>query len=267
MQLHPVLIQIGWLKIHTYGFLLAMAFLTGLWAIARAGKREGIHPNLIYDLGLYLALSALAGAKLLLFFTDLPYYLDNPREIFSLSSFRAGGVFYGGFLAAVAVAIWFSRKHQISFMKLSDLFAPGIALGLAIGRLGCFSSGCCYGHPTNVPWAVTFTNPYSQQIVGVPLNIPLHPVQLYESTTSFLIFLLLWQHLKKRKFTGQTFVLFLSLYSVARFILEFFRGDEDRGIWLNGMLSTSQIISLGLFLLAGILFWKMRPTVTPGSPQ
>jgi phosphatidylglycerol:prolipoprotein diacylglycerol transferase len=259
------LIQIGWLKIHTYGFLLAMAFLLGLWCISRASEREGLHANLIYDLGLYLALSALAGAKLLLFITDFQYYLDNPKEIFSLSSFRAGGVFYGGFLAAVFVAIWFSRKHKISFKKLADLFSPGIALGLAIGRMGCFSSGCCYGRPTHVGWAVTFTNPYSQQIVGVPLDIPLHPTQLYESAACFIIFLLLWRHLKSRKFQGQTFIFFLFLYSVTRFMIEFFRGDEDRGIWLDGLLSTSQIISIGLFILGGILFWKLHPTTAQGK--
>ncbi len=244
-----------------------MAFLMGLWSIARASEREGVNASLIYDLGLYLALSALAGAKLLLFITDFQYYLDNPNEIFSLSSFRAGGVFYGGFLAAVLVAIWFSRKHKISFKKLADLFSPGIALGLAIGRLGCFSSGCCYGRPTHVPWAATFTNPYSQQIVGVPLNIPLHPTQLYESAACFLIFLFLWRHLKNRRFQGQTFILFLFLYSVTRFIIEFFRGDEDRGIWFNGLLSTSQIISLGLCVLGGLLVWKLRPTAATGKPK
>jgi phosphatidylglycerol---prolipoprotein diacylglyceryl transferase len=258
--MHPILIQIGWFKIHTYGFLLSMAFLTGLWVIARAGEKNGIDRNLTYDLGLWLAISALAGSKLLLILTDLSYYLANPSEVFSLSSLRAGGVFYGGFITAVLTALYFTRRHHLSFWKVADIFSPGIALGLSIGRLGCFSAGCCWGRPTSLAWGVTFTNPYSQEIVGVPLNIALHPTQLYESAASFVVFLVIWQHLKKRKYDGQTFTLFLFLYSIIRFLIELFRGDEDRGIWLNGLLSTSQIISLLLLGLAFILLWRLRPS-------
>jgi phosphatidylglycerol:prolipoprotein diacylglycerol transferase len=256
--LYPILLKIGPITIHSYGFFLATAFLIALTWIARASAKDGLNPNRIFDLGLYLAFSALAGAKILLLITEFNYFLKNPVEIISLDTLRAGGVFYGGFLAAVAVAVLYTRRWGVSFWRVADLFSPGISLGLAIGRLGCFSAGCCWGRQTDVPWAVVFTNPYSHERVGVPLMVPLHPSQLYELVGCLAIFGFSWWFLPRKKFDGQVFVLYLSLYGVLRFFLEFWRGDEDRGFLFNGIFSTSQFISLILVGLAFILYFALR---------
>ncbi|MEW5978348.1 MAG: prolipoprotein diacylglyceryl transferase [Acidobacteriota bacterium] len=254
----PKLFEYHWLTIHSYGFLLAAGFLAGLFVTARAGARSGFAKSKIYDLGLYIAVSSLVGSKLLLLITELDYYTRYPAEIFSLATLRSGGVYYGGFIVAVAVGIWLARRWGYPVWKTADVFAPGIALGQAIGRLGCFSAGCCYGRPTQCFLGVTFTNPYSQETVGVPLNTALHPTQLYEAAASLLIFGLLWKALEKKRFDGQVFILYLWLYSVVRFGIEFFRGDADRGFLFDGLLSTSQFISILLFILGIVLTIVLR---------
>jgi phosphatidylglycerol:prolipoprotein diacylglycerol transferase len=236
-QLHAIL--------PTYGFLLAAGFLIALKVAATRGRRFGVEANLMMDLGLYILISALVGAKLLLLIVDWDHYRHDP---FSL--IRSGGVFYGGLVAAVATAIWFFRKHRLSVWMMTDIMAPSVALGHAIGRLGCFSAGCCYGKPTSAPWGVTFTDPYAREIVGVPLNVALHPTQLYESGVEFLLFGLLLFLSGRKKFDGQIFWIYVGCYSLARFVIEFFRGDIERGFVLGGALSTSQVIALVLLAVS-----------------
>ena len=254
----PKLFEYSWVVIHTYGFLLAVAFIAGLSVSARAAQRQGVEPAKVYDLGLYIAISALLGSKLLLLIPEYSYYWNNPKEIFSIATLRSGGVYYGGFILAVVVGLTLSKRHKLPVWKMADLFAPGIALGQSIGRLGCFSAGCCYGKPTSGPLGVTFTNPYSHETVGVPLGVPLHPTQIYESIASLLIFFLLWRWLKRKTFDGQIFISYLVLYSCARFTIECFRGDVERGFVLNGLLSTSQLISILLMFLAAALYFSLR---------
>jgi phosphatidylglycerol---prolipoprotein diacylglyceryl transferase len=264
-SLYPKLLEYHWLVIHSYGFLLALGFTAGLYVSARAAALEGLDKAKIYDLGLYIALSSLLGAKLLMFVTEFDYYSHNPAEIFSLSTLRSGGVYYGGFILAVIVAISYTRAKQLPVWKVTDVFSPGIALGQSIGRLGCFAAGCCYGRPTHSFLGMVFTNPYSNQTVGVPLMIPLHPTQLYEAAANLLIFTVLWLKLRKKNFDGQVFILYLTLYSIVRFTIEFFRGDPDRGFLFNGLLSTSQFISVILIIVAATLFFVLKPIVQEKS--
>ena len=259
----PKLFEYSWLVIHTYGFLLALGFVSGLYVSARAAQRENINPAKVYDLGLYIAISSLVGAKLLLLITEFKYYSENPAEIFSLATLRSGGVYYGGFLMAAIVGISLVRYQKQPVWKMTDIFSPGIALGQSIGRLGCFAAGCCYGRPTTSLFGMTFKNPYSHDTVGVPLNIPLHPAQLYEAATNLVIFFLLWGALKKKSFQGQVFILYLVFYSASRFVIEFFRGDPERGFLFDGLLSTSQFISLLLMGWAAILYVRLRRHPTP----
>lgn len=231
--------------LHTYGFLLAAGFLLALKVAAVRGRRFGIEANLMMDLGLYILVSALVGAKVLLLIVDWEHYRHDP-----LSLIRSGGVFYGGLVAAVVTSIWFFRKHKLSVWLMTDVLAPSVALGHAIGRLGCFSAGCCYGKPTTALWGVTFTDPYAKEIVGVPLGIPLHPTQLYESFVEFAIFGALIYLTSRKKFDGQIFWSYVAMYSTARFVIEFFRGDLERGFVLGSSLSTSQVIAALLFVVA-----------------
>jgi phosphatidylglycerol:prolipoprotein diacylglycerol transferase len=204
----------------------------------------------LLDFSTWLLLVALLGAKVLMVLSDWGYYRQNPGEIFSRSTFLAGGVFYGGFIAAVLFAAWYIRLHHLPFWKVVDVYAPAISLGLSVGRIGCFAAGCDYGKPTTSAWGVVFTNPFSHEVTGVPLGIPLYPTQPIMSLASLSIFaILMWRYSRKSR-DGEIFVLYLALYAVARFFIEFLRGDEDRGFVFHHLLSTSQFIAILAFATA-----------------
>jgi phosphatidylglycerol:prolipoprotein diacylglycerol transferase len=257
--MHPILLELGPLTVYTYGLLLAAAYLLGLkLAMVRAHAR-GLDGARVLDLGIYIIISALIGAKLLLVITDYKSFINDPRELLTLA--RSGGVFYGGLILAVIVALWHIRKVGLPLGTTCDVFAPGIALGHVIGRFGCLFAGCCYGKPTTLPWGITFTNPEAAKNVGTPLGVPLHPTQLYEAGAEFLILMVLLATEKRgRPFAGRTFWLYMLLYAISRFIIEFYRGDERGNV---GPFSTSQFISLVLAPLAiGMLVYLSR-TETP----
>jgi len=253
---------------HTYGVLVAVAFLTALWLAGRLAKQAGLNADDVTNLGISCALAAIVGAKVMMFVVDVPYYVQHPAEIFSLATLQAGGVFYGGLIGALGVAAWYLRKTRLPVLKTADVFAPAIALGHGIGRLGCFSAGCCWGVECHLPWAVTFHNPVAKDLVGVPLGVPLHPTQLYEAAAEFAIFAVLYWRVRKPHAAGAVISLYLMLYSVARFVVEFFRYHEQ-GNLLGGPLDTSQWISGALFLLGAAYFGGagLRPAQSPHSPR
>jgi phosphatidylglycerol:prolipoprotein diacylglycerol transferase len=254
-------IPFGPFTVYTYGVLLALSYLLGLRLAMWRGKRWGLNPSQVLDLGIYIIIAALVGAKLLLLIVERDSYLHSPEELWSLM--RAGGVFYGGLLLAVAVAFWYIAKHKMPFWRTCDVFAPAIALGHVTGRMGCLAAGCCFGKPTDVAWAITFKNPLAAN-VGTPLNTPLHPTQLYEAGAEALILgILLYVERRGRAFEGRTFWLYMLLYAISRFIIEFFRGDP-RGVVLG--VSTSQFISLVLAPLAIIMLIYLAKA-TPPMPQ
>ena len=260
---HPILFELGPITIYTYGVLLAAAYLLGLWMAARRARQAGLDGNKVLDLGIWVIIAALVGAKALLFVIDFRHFTSSWQEFTTL--LRSGGVFYGGLIAAVVVCIYQLRKHKLPLWTSGDLFAPGIALGYMVGRLGCLMAGCCYGKPTDVAWAITFTDPAANINVGTPLNVPLHPTQIYESLAGLIILvLLLVLERRGRQFPGRTFWSFVLLYSISRFVIEFYRGD-DRGLVLN-TLSTSQFISIVLGPLSIVMLWYLsRPSQPPAA--
>ena len=167
--MHPILFNAGPITIYSYGVLLASAYLLGLWLAVRRARAAGIDGNRIMDLLIWVIIAALVGAKALLFVVDFNHFTSSWQEFTTL--LRSGGVFYGGLIAAIVVCIWQLRKHRLPLWSSGDLFAPGIALGYMVGRLGCLMAGCCYGKPTDVAWAVTFTDPAANFNVGTPLNV------------------------------------------------------------------------------------------------
>ncbi len=177
--MYPKLLELGPISIYSYGLLLVSAYLIGLQLAVSRGRARGLDGNRVMDLGIAIIVAALVGAKLLLFFVDFDHFTEDPTELWTL--LRSGGVFYGGFLLAVGVAFWYMKRHAMPLWTNCDAFAPGIALGQAVGRVGCLLAGCCYGKPTDLPWAVTFTDPLAASNVGTPLGVSLHPTQLYES--------------------------------------------------------------------------------------
>jgi phosphatidylglycerol:prolipoprotein diacylglycerol transferase len=241
----------GPLTLHTYGALMAVAFLVGLWVAAREARKAGLDVQRTTDLAIYTLIGGLVGARLLLAIIEWRYFSQHPNELASLVT--SGGVFYGGFLGALPVAWWYARSHSLPGWRTADALAPGLVIGQAIGRLGCFAAGCCYGMPSSAPWAVTFKSIDAQRTVGTPLDVPLHPAQLYETLACLLIYgLLVWMAGRKR-FHGQLAVAYVVLYGLARFFIEFYRGDEIRGflrLTQYRFVSTSQVIAIVLVLAA-----------------
>jgi phosphatidylglycerol:prolipoprotein diacylglycerol transferase len=238
--------DVGPFTLHTYGVLLAIAFLTGLYVAARQAKKAGLDANRVADLGVYVLIAGLLGAKALLVIVDFPQYRLHPEEVFSI--FQSGGVFYGGLLAALPVAAWYVRRHKLPGWATADCLAPGVVIGQCIGRLGCFAAGCCFGRATTMAWGVTFRDAYANRYVGTPLDVALHPTQLYESLLALVIFFVLLRMAERKKFHGQVTVAYVVLYAVARFVVEFYRGDASRGTVFGGALSTSQFIALLMLL-------------------
>ena len=263
--MYPELFRIGGFPVNTYGVLLALAFMAALFVSSRLGGRDGLPRERIFDLGLWMLLGGLIGSKLLLMVAE-PEYGADWHNLLSIDFLRSGGVWYGGFLGGLLTGVLLIRRYRLSFWKVLDAFAPGVAIGQAAGRQGCFAAGCCWGRPTDVPWGVEFGEA-AHRITGVPVGVHLHPTQLYESAAALLIFLFLyWLHRRKR-FDGQVIAAYAVLYGLTRFTIEFFR-DDPRGdilglTTLTG-LSTSQLISL-LVVAGGVVFLVLRRRAGGGS--
>lgn len=255
----PKLIDLGGFFLPTYGVMVALAFLAGLWSTNKLAARAGLPIQKIQDLVIYCAITGLAGAKLMMFIFDWEYYSRNPAEIFSLSTLRAAGVYQGGFLVALIFAIYYMRRNGLPILKTMDCFAPGISLGHALGRLGCYAAGCCYGVLCERPWAVRFTNPEVKEFSNVPLNVPLHPTQIYELIGDLMIFGILFKLYDPNKRAGGIFGLYLILYSLLRFGVEFFRHHDQLPMFESIPLAHTQWISLITLLLGAWLLLRKEP--------
>ncbi len=259
----PKLFTIGDFFLPTYGLLVAAGFLAGIWLTMKLARRAGLDQEKIMNLAIYCALSGLAGAKLLMFIMDFEYYAASPGRLFSFDTLLSAGVYYGGFLGAFGFAWFYVRREKLPWLKTADAFAPGVALGHAIGRLGCFAAGCCWGSLCERPWAVTFHNPDAHALTGVPLDLPLHPAQLYESFATALIAWWLYRQSLKPQPQGRILGLYLVLYSAARFAIEFFRHHEQ-AYPLPLPITWTQWIALGLAAGGAYLLWyRNRQSATP----
>ena len=247
--MYPVLFDLnlgglGRFTVGTYGLFYALAFLLALRLGVVLARREGIDSGRIVDLGIVGLLAGFVGAKLLLYVVDARYYLAHPMEM--LLSLRSAGVFYGGLALAVLAGLWYVRRHRLPLGTVADIAAPALALGQAIGRIGCLLAGCCYGSSCTLPWAVTFHDDRARELTGVPLDAALHPTQLYHALADLVILAVTLRLLRRRRFPGQVFWTYLLLYAVLRAVVEIWRGDVARGVFASGHLSTSQLISIPL---------------------
>lgn len=221
----PVLVKLGPVTLHTYGFMMALGVACGLWFLYVQGKKSGMEAGRLVDMAFYTILISLLGAKLVLLFGDFSRYARNPGELLSLA--RSGGVFQGGLAAGIVFALWYMRRHKLPTWKTADLVVPALALGHGFGRIGCFSAGCCYGRSCDTALGVTFHNQTAHDLTGLPLGSALHPVQLYEAVLNFLNFGILFLILRKKRFDGQVFAFYIINYSLIRYFTEFYRGDHD----------------------------------------
>jgi phosphatidylglycerol:prolipoprotein diacylglycerol transferase len=248
----PILVKIGPLTVHTYGFMMAVGVAMGLWFIYVQAKKAGLDANRVMDAAFYTIIVSLIGAKLILFISNISYYVAYPKELFALA--RSGGVFQGGLTFGVIFALWYFRRKKIPTWPTADLIAPALALGHGFGRIGCFSAGCCYGSECSLPWAAVFNNEYASELTGVHLHTPLHPVQLYEAVLNFINFGILFVILKKKRFDGQVFAFYIVNYSVIRFITEYFRGDHsDKIFFIRGGTPLSSLTYPQLFCILGLI--------------
>ena len=215
----PQIFHIGKFFLPTYGLLVSTGVLLGLWISVRNSSKQGINPDDAWNLGVLVVLCGIIGAKILYIVNDWSYYSAHPGDIFSWSTMQAGGVFSGGLIGASIAAVWYIRQHRMPPLATWDGFAPGLALGHAIGRVGCFAAGCCYGKPTNHFWGVTFTNPIANQNSYTPLGIPLEPTQLFEAAVELANFFILMWIFKRKKFDGQVLAAYFILYGIARYFL------------------------------------------------
>lgn len=253
--MHPVLFSIGKVTVYTYGLMIALAFAAGITLARFLAGRKGENPDHVSDLAFWILISAICGARVFFVATKWSFYSAHPVEI--LKIWEGGLVFYGGFLAAAAVAIWYLRRHDLSIPTFADMLAPAVALGHGIGRMGCLAAGCCYGRETDLPWAITFTDPASL----APLETPLHPTQIYESVGNFLIAAFLLFLLRKQMRPGAVFCVYLIVYGLFRSVVETFRADF-RGGTLFGLFSPAQAIGLSAVVagaFAMIWIYKRKP--------
>lgn len=256
--MHPEFIRIGPLDIHTYGVLVAIGFVAGLWVAGRRASSEGFDRERIADLGVWLIISGIAGAKLfhIVFFWD--DFMAGWRAA-GLRSLREGFVFYGGFIGACAATIAYARLKQLPLWKLADIFAPAVALGHFFGRLGCFFNGCCYGKPCALPWAVRFPEPH------VAHGIPVHPTELYEAAGNLVIFAALTAFYRRKRFDGQIWWCYVLSYGVLRFAVEFFRGDYET--YYLGVLTIGHVIATVMMVVAVAALRWLALTQTNSTPN
>ncbi|MBW1893770.1 MAG: prolipoprotein diacylglyceryl transferase [Deltaproteobacteria bacterium] len=245
--MHPILLKIGSFTIYTYGFLIATGIMLSLFVARKEAKRVGIDPDKITDLCFYLVISGVIGSRVFYVATNPEMFADDFFEIFRL--WNGGLVFYGAFIGAFITGIVYVKKTGLQLWKTADICAPAVAIGHVLGRLGCFSAGCCYGKVCDLPWAVTFTDPHT---LARPIGVALHPTQLYASGSNLIIFLILTFIRRRMKFDGQLFWIYVVLYGITRSTIEFFRADFRGGI-VFGMFSISQIIGWSMASLAVVM--------------
>lgn len=242
--MRPVLFEVfGW-PIYSYGFMLAIAFLIGIFGAGRFAKKIGVSFDNVVDLGVWILIGAIVGARLAYVITEYQYFLKYPWEIILINS--GGLAFHGGLLGGFAAGFWYLKRKKIYPWKLADIIAPFIALGYAVVRIGCFLKGCCYGKQTSLFWALPCSG--NDHLLR-------HPTQLYSMIGSLLLFLVLWKLRNHKRFPGFLFILYIGLYSIMRFLVEFFRVAPMVFPWL----SLAQLVCIILAVIAfSLIFWIDR---------
>lgn len=247
--MYPVLFQIRDFELRSYGAFVALSFFIALWLSKKEAARKKLDPELIQNFALYALIGGIIGARIYFILFNPAYYLQNPWEIPAIwhGGLSIAGALLGGYL----VALWYCWKERISFRQFADTLAPGIPVGQTVGQFACLLNGDSYGKPTDLPWAITYTDPRSL----APLNVPLHPIEIYEMVAYFLVFLLVWKTRKKYRADGSTFLTYLAGYGVARVLVEFFRGNPAILAW---GIPAVQVFGVALILasVTGFLLFR-----------
>ncbi len=266
--MNPILFTIGKFEIYSYGVLLAVSFYISLYLLIKDANQPPILPaseqawkpaekteidtSIILDIVFWIIISGILGGKLAYIIFNLPLYIENPLDV---SLWRGGFIFYGGFFLSLIAVFIYTRKTKLSFVLIADLFIPYVALGQAIGRIGCFLNGCCYGKPTDLAIGRVFdlSSPAGYHYGALPL----HPTQLYSSLFLFILFLFLKKIRIRQKFEGETLLFYFILYPTFRFFLDFLRGD-GLGIFFYRLTLFQIICAIIMISSLVILIGKKR---------
>ena len=246
--MHPILFKAGPFVIHTYGVFVTSGFLLGLGLFLRAARKRNLEEGKMLSLSLWVAASAIVGARIFYVLDQLPWYLEHPEDI--LRIWQGGLVFYGGFLFSLITGLYFIRLHRLPFWEIADISAPPLALGMSVGRIGCFFNGCCYGKPWK--WGLIFSSDSAAGTVSP--NQPLFPTQLISSVNLLVIFFILGVLRSRRSLAQRIFLWFLILYSVHRFLIEFIRADYPEILF---HLTVPQFMSI-ILGISSLLLIKRR---------
>ncbi len=248
--MHPIIFEIFGIKVFSYGLMMAIGMVMGIITATYLAKKSNINPDEIFNLAFVIIVFSILGARLFYIIENIDYYARHPLEIILLN--KGGLVFYGGLAGGFLSGYVYIKKNKLPLLKIADIFFTALPLGQAFGRIGCFLNGCCYGKPTGASWGVVFP-PNS-----IPFNhykdfILIHPVQLYNSTANFIIFLILFTIYDEKKYDGSIACFYGILYSISRFMTEFYRGDEGRMLGLT----IAQWISIMVFAISSAILLKM----------
>jgi phosphatidylglycerol---prolipoprotein diacylglyceryl transferase len=270
---YPTLFQFHGIALHSYGLLLAIAFLIGIQLFLKRGVERGLPEDKLSTLALLLLVLSIVGGRGLYVLTHWSDYQKDVAGVFRI--WEGGLMLYGGYFLAIAGGIVYVRKHQIPVWRVGDAAAPSMALGIGLGRIGCFLNGCCFGLPSKLPWAVTFP-PGSYSNFVFP-NEPLQPSQLYLAAAGIGLFVLLLALDRKPHFDGWLFWTYIALDAICRFAIDFTRYyDATSYLGRIGPLAfnVNQVFSAFLVLAAVVMIRRLRhapvqvqaPPVPPEAP-
>jgi phosphatidylglycerol:prolipoprotein diacylglycerol transferase len=268
---HPILLHFHGLTLHSYGLLLAISFLLGIQIFVWRGVRRGLPEERLHTLSLVILVLAIVGGRGLFVLTHWSEYARDPLGAFRI--WEGGLILYGGYILAIVGGILYLRRAGLPVWRVADAVAPSAALGIGLGRIGCFLNGCCFGLPTHLPWGITFP-PGSYSTFTFP-GEPLHPSQLYLAGAGVALFAGLLALDRRRRFDGWLFWSYVAIDSVARFVIDFTRYyDQTSFIGRLGSLSfnVNQILSAALLVTSMVMLSVLSrrpaaaPAVAPGSP-
>lgn len=257
--MHPLLIELGPFPVHTYGVMIALGFFGGTLLIRTLAEQSHLDSQKVVDLCFWGMMVGLLGARLLFVITRLAYFLKDPLAIFRV--WEGGLVFWGAPIAVVIWGIWYLKKNGLPFWKTADMGVCGLVVGHIVGRFGCLGAGCCYGKPTGTSFGIKL---YSE-LVDPPLRgVLLHPTQIYESAALMVLLFVLLKIHRKKSFDGQVLLTYFMIYPIIRSWVEIYRGDLVRGFVIDQVLSTSQFISILVFMIAAVvLVYRLKSLKAP----
>ncbi len=255
--MRPFLFHIGSTGVPAFFFMIMIASLAATWTATKLAKREGLSEIAVLDMAIITIIASMIGSRLFHVFIEAPdYYWEKPIRVFFF--WQGGFVSLGAFIASIFSCWAYLKIKKLNILRYLDVIAGAVPVIIFFVRWGCFLNGCCYGKETTHWPSVVFTNPSSTACLMHQCNRMLHPTQMYFAANAVVMFIVLLLVRKYRKFYGQVGAAFLMYEGFSRFFIEFLRGDEDRGIWFNGLLSTGQIVMVGFFAAGIIMWWVCR---------